>query len=95
VSKKAEQKATKKNCAKRAAFRFRVKRVVSGRLIFLDEAGFQAGLHSIYGHSLRGKPAYFSMPATHHKNIIQVGAICLSGAIVMRGLKSAMTNPKF
>lgn len=95
MSKKAEQKLTKKNRAKRASFRYQVKRIARKRLVFLDEAGFQAGLHPIYGRSLKGKPVYFLMPAAYHRNITQAGAIRLSGPIVMRGLRYAMKNQKF
>lgn len=95
ISKRAEQKKTKKNRAKRASFRHKIKSVAAEKLVFLDEAGFQAGLYPVYGRSLKGKPACFSMPATYHKNITQVGAIRLSGPVVMRGSRFAMTNLKF
>lgn len=94
-SKQATEKTTKKNSAKRSSFLFRSRAIPLEKLVFLDEAGFQASQDRTHARSLRGKKAICFSTSVPAYNITVAGAIRLTGPIVMQGMAKSMNINRF
>ncbi len=91
----ASEKLTSKNKSKRSRFLRSVRLVNAEKLVFLDEAGFQAKLSRSHARAPRGKKAIISASTAFSKNFTMVGAVRLTGPVVMRGSEKTMTTKRF
>ena len=66
---------------KRAAFRREAERIDPGRLVFLDEAGFNLAMYANHGWSSRGERLVEAVPFQRGKNFSVLGAMSLSGMV--------------
>lgn len=81
--------------AKTRIFFQQIKAVPLEKLVFLDEAGFQATLRRSHAWAKAGVRAACRHSSQPAKNITVIGAIRLTGPVVMKSQLMAMTSHRF